>query len=265
MLTSSDRYFLEHSAGSDQVGIYSLGYKIAMIVQIIVSAVQAAWSAQMFAIAKESNAPRRYARILTYYAATIGFLGLGVSVVARDVIFIMADPAYHEGYIVVPLIDLSRWLRWGQHDQRGLNVKGPRAERADHHRRRDRQSRPELSLTALRHDGRGLVIPDLLRGPAVIEVMVNQRHLAPGLRIPADDSRSVGLGRHYVASLGIDTGNAWLNMVFKGIVVLVFPLVLYALRFFDASELSSIAQVVTRLTGRLRARSKNESLNQADK
>jgi O-antigen/teichoic acid export membrane protein len=189
-------------------------------------------------------------------------------VVARDVIFIMADPAYHEGYIVVPLIVLSAMAFGGVNMTNvALNVKG-----------RTELNAPHIIAVAIGNLGLiYLLIPPYgMMGAAwatlisyvallVIEVMVNQRIW----RLPFEYRRMLKIGLAwgviYVASLGIDTGNAWLNMVFKGIVVLVFPLVLYALRFFDASELSSIAQVVTRLTGRLRARSKNESLNQVDK
>ncbi len=268
VLTSSDRYFLEHSAGADQVGIYSMGYKIAMIVQIIVSAVHAAWSAQMFAIAKEDNAPRRYARILTYYAASIGFLGLAVSVVARDVIIIMADPSYHEAYIVVPIIVLSAMAFGGVNMTNvALNIKG-----------RTELNAPIIVAVAIGNLGLNyLMIPPYgMMGAAwatlisyvallVIEVLVNQRiwHL------PFEYRRMFKIilawGGVYAASLWIDTGNAWLNLVFKGIVLLVFPLVLYAFRFFEPSELASAYQMLTRLTGWLRMRSKNESLKQVDK
>jgi len=65
VLTYADRYFLKHFSTATEVGLYSLGYNIGMVLNLLVSAVQLAWPAQMFAIAKQPNAEKQIARILT--------------------------------------------------------------------------------------------------------------------------------------------------------------------------------------------------------
>jgi O-antigen/teichoic acid export membrane protein len=107
VLDLSDRYFLKHYTDLHQVGLYSLGYRFGEIIYLFVGAFQLAWPPFVFANEKAPNAPSLYAQATTYYFTAIVFLCLVVSVFARELIFIMATPAFYDAYKVVPLIALS--------------------------------------------------------------------------------------------------------------------------------------------------------------
>lgn len=108
LLTFSDRFFLRHFASLSVVGVYSLGYKLAGVLAVLVSGpFSMAWSWQQFELAQEEKGPQVYAKIQTYRLFVSLFIGLGISVFARDVLKIMTTQPYWSAYQVVPLITLS--------------------------------------------------------------------------------------------------------------------------------------------------------------
>lgn len=110
VMTSADRYFLQHLSTSTEVGLYSLGYNLGMVINLAVAAIQLAWPARMFEIAKEPGAETKFARMLTYYLVVMGFLALALSSLAREALVILATPSFYSAATVVPLIALSYLL-----------------------------------------------------------------------------------------------------------------------------------------------------------
>ncbi len=108
VLVFSDRFFLRHFAGLNEVGIYALGYKLAGVVSFLVTLpFSMTWQWQQFELAKRENAPELYAKIQTYQAFVSLFFALAISVMARDVVAVLAPPSYAEAATIVPLIALS--------------------------------------------------------------------------------------------------------------------------------------------------------------
>ena len=107
VLVSADRYFIEHYSSSEELGLYSLGYNIGLTINLAVQALQLAWPAHMFTLAKRPDAPEQFARLLTYYLAIFGALCLVLCVFAREALIILATPQFYGAAKVVPLIALS--------------------------------------------------------------------------------------------------------------------------------------------------------------
>jgi O-antigen/teichoic acid export membrane protein len=108
VLLFSDRFFLRHFASLAEVGIYGLGYKLAGIVPLLVSGpFNLTWSWQQFELAKQENPQQRLAKVQSYQLFVCVFVGLGISVLARDLLRIMSPNAYWPAARIVPLIALS--------------------------------------------------------------------------------------------------------------------------------------------------------------
>lgn len=107
VMTSADRYFLQHYSSTSEVGLYSLGYKIGLVMNLIIQAVQLAWPAQMFEIMKEDDAERKFSRILTIYVVGLGFVSLGFSVLAREILVVMTTPDFYAASTIIPMVLLS--------------------------------------------------------------------------------------------------------------------------------------------------------------
>jgi O-antigen/teichoic acid export membrane protein len=111
VLTFSDRMFLRYYGSLSDVGVYALGYKLAGVVSILVIApFSMAWQWQQFELAKRENARSIFSKVETYALLVATFVGLGISVMARDVLRIMTPPPFWPAAHVVPLIALSYTL-----------------------------------------------------------------------------------------------------------------------------------------------------------
>lgn len=108
MLTYSDRYFLNYMTDLTTVGIYSLAYTFGMILSMIVNApFMSVWGTEMFKYGKHPDGKPIFAKILIYYLLIALTVCLGLSLLTKDVLRIMADQSYWEAYKYVPLISLS--------------------------------------------------------------------------------------------------------------------------------------------------------------
>jgi len=105
----SDRFFLERFVGLSVLGVYSLGYKFALVLPALFYApFELIWNAQMFDLYKKGEEGRQ--TINYYYKYMLVFSLLFVTVYSlgvRDLIFIMADEKFHEAYKVVPILLLA--------------------------------------------------------------------------------------------------------------------------------------------------------------
>lgn len=102
ILTLSDRYFLQYFSTLEQVGLYSLGYKLGTLISVLVVApFTLAWGPLMFSVQKQSNAKAIYSTVLTYFLFIAAFLGLCFSLYARPLLQKIAMPEYLSSHIVV--------------------------------------------------------------------------------------------------------------------------------------------------------------------
>lgn len=91
-----------------QVGVYSLGYKFGMVIQgVLVGPIQLAWLPFLFATAKQDKARETYTRVFTYFLLAALLIALAISALAKELIAVMADPSFYEAYKVIPLVALS--------------------------------------------------------------------------------------------------------------------------------------------------------------
>lgn len=102
-LNLSDRYILQTLTDADVVGVYALGYTGGMVVlAFVVQPFVLAWAATSWEIAKEDDAERQFARVLTAFTVVAAFVGLAISALATDVLGLLVGPAFADSRLVVP-------------------------------------------------------------------------------------------------------------------------------------------------------------------
>lgn len=108
-----DRFLIKYFFDQATVGIYSAGYKIGMIMALMVTAFRFAWHPFFLSIADQENAKETFARILTLFVIIGSFVFLLVSLLAPPVLTLdfngkaIITPQYAEGLRIVPLILLA--------------------------------------------------------------------------------------------------------------------------------------------------------------
>jgi len=104
----SDRFFVNAYSGLTTTGIYSLGYRFGVLInEFVASPFSQIWMPRRFETFAREESERIFGRIFTYFCLLICFVGLGISVVTKDIIRLMSDKTYWDAYLVVPVIVLS--------------------------------------------------------------------------------------------------------------------------------------------------------------
>lgn len=250
VLTYADRYFLQYYASSAEVGIYSLGYRIGSLIYLVVSAIQLAWPANMYTISKQPDAERSLSRILTYYVTVLGALSLVLSVLAKEFLVIFTTPAFYTASIVVPFIVISYTL-YGVvfMTNSGLET-----------RNKVSLMTPAILLSAFLNLGLNfLLIPNYGMLGAAWATLISYATLAVGILfvnlriwyIPYEYARILKyiltwLGI-YLVSTYVATPYLWLDICLKLLLLLAFPLILLAIRFFTPLEINTAKRTIARI------------------
>ncbi|MFV2004927.1 MAG: lipopolysaccharide biosynthesis protein [Gammaproteobacteria bacterium] len=104
-LTFGDRYILNIFDDLSQVGIYSLGYKFGFIFTLLAwTPFEKMWDSEMYLIKEKPDCKSIYQRTFLYISLFLIFLGLCISLYTKDLLKIMADPAFLDAYKIVPII-----------------------------------------------------------------------------------------------------------------------------------------------------------------
>lgn len=105
----NDRYMLNWLSTDMETGKYSFGYKIANFINLIfVSTIGLSYMPSIFSKEKEENNTRYYRKMLTYYCFLIAFIILGFLFFYKDLLtLVVTNKNYWEGLAVVPVLSLS--------------------------------------------------------------------------------------------------------------------------------------------------------------
>ena len=251
VLNFVDRFFLQRFASLSEVGIYSLGYKFGMLINpLVIDPFFSIWRPKMFELEKRENAKDIYSVMLTYFLFVEIFLALGISVLIKDILIIISDPAYHSAYKVVPLILMS-YILWGGyfHVQVGILLK-----------KKTKNIAYIVTVSALSNLAMNyLLIPRIgmwgaaLATLASFAIMFILNYLISiriyyvkyeFLRIVKLFGLAVVL---YLVSLSIKTHSIFLTLVLKTTLVLSFPFLLFTLRFYSQAEIRKMKEIITRV------------------
>jgi O-antigen/teichoic acid export membrane protein len=108
VLHHGDRFFLRTYASAADVGVYGLGYKLAMLVTTFgLGPVYMVWSARMYAVAKQPDAAERFGEAFTRILAWFLLVGLGICLFAPDAIAVLGGEGYAAAAWVVPPVVLA--------------------------------------------------------------------------------------------------------------------------------------------------------------
>ena len=103
--TSLDRLILENYATLDEVGIYTLGYKLGFVMQVLVSSTNQAYVPYFFEMMKNYPNPKnRFKKIVAFYVTIFGSICLFGVLFGREVLQLLAPPDYYPAARIVPLI-----------------------------------------------------------------------------------------------------------------------------------------------------------------
>jgi len=110
VLSITDRFCLNFIGGLADVGNYSLGFKVANTIKVlIITSVQLAISPIIYKMMDQKGNKRFYSKIMTYFCFGVIIFVLGVSVFGKEVIKVLANSnkSYWDAYKVIPVISFA--------------------------------------------------------------------------------------------------------------------------------------------------------------
>jgi O-antigen/teichoic acid export membrane protein len=97
----SDRLFLVQLSDTTEVGLYSVGVRIASAMVLLLTAFRLAWPAFAFSIEDDREAKRTYAFVLTYLVALTTWVATGLALLSPWIVDWIAAPDFAESSRVV--------------------------------------------------------------------------------------------------------------------------------------------------------------------
>lgn len=111
VMSAGDRFFLVKTVGAEELGIYALGYKLAMTVGIFsFMPIFKVWSARVYDVLAQPDAAVRFGHVFTLILGAYLFVGLGLCVFIDDVVALLASPAYVKASSFVALLVLAEFF-----------------------------------------------------------------------------------------------------------------------------------------------------------
>jgi O-antigen/teichoic acid export membrane protein len=99
-----DRFFLVKLADAAEVGLYSVGVRIASAMVLLLTAFRLAWPAFAYSIEDEGEARRTYAFVLTYLTLVASWAALGLGLLSPWLVDLLAADAFADSSrVVAPL------------------------------------------------------------------------------------------------------------------------------------------------------------------
>jgi O-antigen/teichoic acid export membrane protein len=111
ILNYGDRYFLRQAVSLSDIGIYSLAYKIGMVIPMIQYPFQLYWGSQEVKIVREPGGWRVFSRVGTYFTAGLTFSLVLIVLFVHPLLHFMVGPAFRSAAMYAPWIAFAYLLR----------------------------------------------------------------------------------------------------------------------------------------------------------
>ena len=104
MLTYIDRFLLLQLSTAAQVGLYSLAYNVSMVLNLFCASINTAWAPIYYDLADTPEGRAKLPRLTTVYASVVTALAIGYTLVAPDLLLVLANQRFHAAVSVVPVV-----------------------------------------------------------------------------------------------------------------------------------------------------------------
>ena len=250
VLNASNRIWLLQYVSLSAAGIYTVSHSMGFALQLVGGAINSAWTPFFYAIARDrtkQEARQMFSYTATYYTLAVVFFGLALALFAHEVFRILASDRYLAGLPIVPWV-IGAAILETLYDipSRGLYLM------------KRTQLLPLIMVAAavVTTVLNALLIPSWgLVGAAVATLTGYATLLAVTLgvsqRIYFVPYQYLRLGKIFLAAGTVYAATLWLSpaallagILIKAAALVCFPLVLYAIGFFEKAELSRAGELV---------------------
>jgi O-antigen/teichoic acid export membrane protein len=107
-----DRAYILRTQSAAAAGLFALSVKLATAVILAVRGFQLAWPPLAYSIGDDREAGRFYAAVATWYVVVTGYVVVGLTLLGRWVVRLLAAPEYFAAHEALPWVALG-WAMYG--------------------------------------------------------------------------------------------------------------------------------------------------------
>lgn len=245
VLNMADRYFLNYYVSAAEVGLYSLGYRLAsMVSEVIAKPFKVAWPPYMFRVAKQKNAKDIYKIVLVYFVYLSFWFGLAIALLSKELIIILTTPEFYEAYLIVPIV-VTSYILFGMVSIliAGIHIK----------KKTKYGSIFTIISAVVNTICNYLLIPKFGMMGAAVSTIISYIVLNAGIFYYSQKLYPINheFGRmikifvcaailYGIGTLTVYTGNLIVTIILKSFLVIMFPISLYVLKFYKKEEIYQI-------------------------
>jgi O-antigen/teichoic acid export membrane protein len=111
IMNFADRFFLQYFTTLANIGLYSLAYKIAMLISYAHSSFHTYWTSQMYSLARQKSYAMYFSRVFTYLFLMLSTVSVAIILSSGIALHILTTPAFFAARRLVPLLLLAYFLR----------------------------------------------------------------------------------------------------------------------------------------------------------
>ncbi len=107
-----DRFVLNSMSGLQEVGLYSLGFKVSSVIKVfVITSVSMALTPLIFKKMKDDDSHRFYQKSMTYYGFGIMICIMGVSLFGKEVLKLFTgSPLYWTSFTIIPILAFGMYF-----------------------------------------------------------------------------------------------------------------------------------------------------------
>ncbi len=248
LLSLGDRYIIRFYSDFKELGLYSLGYKIASVINVfIIRSFQTGYLPIAYKMCGQDNSRRFFSKILTYFVFILLLFIMGISFFSRDILNLLADNAdYRAAYTVIPVIAfmfLTKGVYYvfsiGLHcaKKTGYNLlvvsTGATVNLL-------------LNIIFVPYGGRfAAAVTSIVSG--ILIAIMYYRYAQKFYPVPYETEKifkmtAVAVLLFVPAYFGADFPLGW-RILFNGALIISFPVILYFIGFYEKIELERMKQI----------------------
>jgi len=247
LLTMGDRYIIKYFLNYSEVGIYSLGYKIASVVNVlIIQSFQTGFLPIAYKNFDKPDAQRFFSKILTYYTFVLVLSSLGLSLFAKEIIELFSkSEEFNIAYTIVPFIALAFVFKGIQYVYSlGLHFS----------KKTKYNAFIVLSAAILNFILNMILIPKFGIYGAAIATIVSWLIMSTAFykfsfkfyKVKYELRNillliSVGIGLYLLSLLFQDTA-VYLRIILKSLLLITFPGILWVFKFYEKAEITILKE-----------------------
>ncbi|MBN2072474.1 MAG: oligosaccharide flippase family protein [Actinobacteria bacterium] len=260
VFTAIDRYFLNYYTNTHEVGLYNLAYNFGNIVTVLLATpISLVWPAMYLSVKDHDNAEDFYSRALTYALSISFFLFLIFSLLSKEALKIFSNEEFWDAYAVIPIIVLTYSI-WSV--RKIINVA------VTIKRKTQGMAVIEIIGAVVNIGLNFLLIPRYgIWGAAyatlttyIVVTLLLFLYNQKLMKLYYEWGRILKLvavtGIIFAAGYLIVIDDMVLSIVFKVIIILLYPLLLFVVRFYTGGEIEKAGVFMKSLPDRLRRRKK---------